>query len=74
MDVLNSNQLAFVPDGVISDNIILSHELVKGNRRKGVSLVYMLKADMQKVYDLVEWPFFKTKSRLASIFLPFCTR
>ncbi|XP_060177768.1 uncharacterized protein LOC132607701 [Lycium barbarum] len=42
---------------VISDNIILSHELVKGYGRKGISARCMLKVDMQKAYDSVEWVF-----------------
>lgn len=58
MDALiDISQAAFVPGRVLTDNIILSHELVKGYGRKGVSPRCMLKVDMQKAYDSVEWVF-----------------
>lgn len=58
MDTLVENsQSAFVLGRVITANIILSHELVKGYGRKGVSPRCMIKLDMQKAYDFVEWVF-----------------
>lgn len=59
MDTLVDNsQPAFVPGRVITDNIILSHELVKEYGRKGVSPSRCtIKLDMQKAYDFVEWVF-----------------
>lgn len=42
---------------IISDYIIISHELVKGYGRKGVSPRCMIKVDMQKAYDSLEWPY-----------------
>lgn len=41
---------------MITDNILLSHELVKGYGRKGISSRCMLKIDMQKANDSIEWP------------------
>jgi len=56
-DLVDNTQSAFVPGRVIADNIILSHELVKGYGRRGVSPRCMMKLDMQKAYDSIEWPF-----------------
>ncbi|XP_059295399.1 uncharacterized protein LOC132048723 [Lycium ferocissimum] len=55
--LIDCSQSAFVPGRVITDNILLSHELVKGYRRRGLSPRCMLKIDMQKTYDSVEWSF-----------------
>lgn len=56
-ELVNNSQSVFVLGTVITDNIILGHELVKGYGRKGISPRCMLKIDMQKAYDSVEWVF-----------------
>ncbi|XP_019259894.1 PREDICTED: uncharacterized protein LOC109237950 [Nicotiana attenuata] len=53
-DLIDQSQSAFVPGRIISDNIILSHELIKGYGRKNISPRCMIKIDMQKAYDSVE--------------------
>jgi len=55
--VIDPGQAGFIPGRVITDNILLSDELVKGYNRKGISPRCMLKIDMQKAYYSVEWPF-----------------
>ncbi|XP_070048501.1 uncharacterized protein [Nicotiana tomentosiformis] len=55
--LVDYSQAAFVPGRVITDNIILSHELVKGYNRKSISPRCMLQIDMQKAHDSVEWAF-----------------
>ncbi|XP_049343923.1 uncharacterized protein LOC125808249 [Solanum verrucosum] len=47
----------FIPGRVITDNILLSDDLVKGYNKKGISPRCMLKFDMQKAYYSVEWHF-----------------
>lgn len=60
MDALvDKSQNTFVPGRLLVDNIIMSHELIKGYGRKGISSRCMLKVDMQKAYDSLEWPFLK---------------
>lgn len=55
MDFLvDPSQAAFVPGRMLNDNVILSHELVKGYGRKGISPRCMFRIDMQKAYDSLE--------------------
>lgn len=56
-ELIDNSQSTFVPGRVISDNIILSHEMVKGYGRKGLSPRCMMKVDTQKAYDSLEWGF-----------------
>ncbi|OIT04879.1 hypothetical protein A4A49_65310, partial [Nicotiana attenuata] len=56
-DIVDRNQSAFVPGRLINDNIILSHELVKGYGRKGMSPRCMMKIDMKKAYDFIDWDY-----------------
>lgn len=55
--LVDCSQNAFVPGRVIHDNVVLSHELIKGYGRKRVSPRIMIKVDMQKTYDSLEWNF-----------------
>lgn len=48
---MDNCQGAFVPGRLITDKIILSHELVKDYGRKNISPRCMIKVDMQKSYD-----------------------
>nr|XP_009782986.1 PREDICTED: uncharacterized protein LOC104231653 [Nicotiana sylvestris]XP_016484533.1 PREDICTED: uncharacterized protein LOC107805067 [Nicotiana tabacum] len=50
-------QAGFVPGRRIGDNIILAHELVKGYTRKHITPRCMIKIDLQKAYDSVEWSY-----------------
>ena len=56
-DIIYESQAGFIPGRKISDNIILAHELVKSYTRKNISPRSMLKIDLQKAYDSVEWTF-----------------
>ncbi|XP_071903090.1 uncharacterized protein [Coffea arabica] len=58
---ISKNQSAFVPDGQIIDNVILSHELLHflKNKRQGRAGMMAVKLNMSKAYDRVEWDFLK---------------
>lgn len=43
--------------GFIHDNTILAQEIIRGYGRKGVSARCMVKMDLQKAYDSVQWSF-----------------
>lgn len=46
-DIVGATQSTFIPGSVISDKILLSHELFKGYTRKHIS-PRMIKVDIQK--------------------------
>ncbi|XP_070002527.1 secreted RxLR effector protein 78-like [Nicotiana tabacum] len=43
----------------ILNNVILAHELIKGYTQKAVSPSCMIKVDIRKAYDSVEWSFLR---------------
>ncbi|XP_075108858.1 uncharacterized protein LOC142180704 [Nicotiana tabacum] len=47
----------FIPGRKIGDNIIMAHELINGYTRKHVTPRCMIKIDLQKAYDSVEWSY-----------------
>ncbi|XP_015162891.1 uncharacterized protein [Solanum tuberosum] len=53
--IINPTQAGFVLGRRIGDNIIMAHEIVKSYTRKHVSPRCMIKIDLQKAYDSVEW-------------------
>nr|XP_009623283.1 uncharacterized protein LOC104114523 [Nicotiana tomentosiformis] len=65
-ELIDNCQATVVPGRLITDNIIMSHELVKGYGRKNISPRCMLKIDMQKAYDSVEWVYIEQVMRLLS--------
>nr|GEV20434.1 hypothetical protein [Tanacetum cinerariifolium] len=59
-DLVSINQSAFVPGRRISDNILLTQELMRNyHRRKGLPRC-AFKVDIQKDYDTVDWGFLKS--------------
>ncbi|XP_060212045.1 uncharacterized protein LOC132639621 [Lycium barbarum] len=54
-DIIDEAQTGFIPGRKIADNIIIAHELVKAYTRKNISARCMIKIDLKKAYDSVEW-------------------
>ncbi|XP_019198078.1 PREDICTED: uncharacterized protein LOC109191859 [Ipomoea nil] len=60
-NVVSQSQSAFIPNRLLTDNIILAGEVGHYLRRKtgGCQGWVALKLDMAKAYDRMEWPFLK---------------
>ncbi|GKA11704.1 putative reverse transcriptase domain, reverse transcriptase zinc-binding domain protein [Tanacetum coccineum] len=57
--LVDLNQSAFIPSRQISDNVLLSQELLRGYHRKRGYARCAFKVDIQKAYDSVEWSFLR---------------
>ncbi|KAK4384375.1 hypothetical protein Sango_3067200 [Sesamum angolense] len=55
--MIDYSQNAFVPGRSISDNILLAQELLASYNQARLPARCMLKVDIQKAYDSVEWDF-----------------
>ncbi|XP_021996985.1 uncharacterized protein LOC110894117 [Helianthus annuus] len=58
-DIVSGNQSAFVPGRKISDNILLTQELMHNYHRNIGPPKCAFKVDIQKAYDTVDWRFLK---------------
>lgn len=60
-DILSENQSAFIHGGLITDNVLIAHELMHFLHTKNLKNKFMaLKLDIAKVFDKVEWKFIDT--------------
>ncbi|XP_035840393.1 uncharacterized protein LOC118487561 [Helianthus annuus] len=57
--IVSINQSAFVPGRKISDNILLTQELMHNYHRNAGPPRCAFKVDIQKAYDTVDWKFLK---------------
>lgn len=59
--LIGAEQSVFTKDRLISDNILLCHEIFHNpkNQKKGMNYGMATKLDINKVYDTIEWVFLK---------------
>ncbi|CAM8991132.1 unnamed protein product [Rhodiola kirilowii] len=60
-NIISEMQSAFVPGRLISDNILLAHEVMRYIRsmKRQKTGCFSIKTDMSKAYDRMEWSFLK---------------
>lgn len=70
--VISCNQSAFILDRLTMNNIMITHELLHSlhKLRQGKEGKMVVKLDMSKAYDRVEWPFIEAIMRA----LDFCEK
>lgn len=54
---ISNSQSAFIPGRSLAENVLLATELVEGYKWKTISKMAMLKVDLQKDFDTVNWKF-----------------
>lgn len=62
-DIVNPAQSGFILGRQIIDNVLLASDLIKGYGRKGLSPRCVIKIDLRKAYDSVDWPFLEVMLR-----------
>ncbi|XP_018467689.2 uncharacterized protein LOC108839423 [Raphanus sativus] len=55
--LISTSQSAFVPGRLLVENVLLATELVSGYNWKKISKRCMLKVDLQKAFDTLDWNF-----------------
>lgn len=58
-DIISDTQGVFISERLISDNVLIAHEMVHSLHTTGTasSEFMAFKTDMPKAYDIVEWRF-----------------
>lgn len=55
--IISNTQSAFIPGRLLAENVLLATELVQGYNWKKISRRAMLKVDLKKAFDSVNWDF-----------------
>ncbi|XP_062103748.1 uncharacterized protein LOC133814854 [Humulus lupulus] len=55
--LVHDNQGAFIKNRLLAHNILIFQDLLKGYTRKNISARCLIKVDLSKAYDTVDWDF-----------------
>lgn len=55
--IISNTQSAFIPGRLMIENVLMATELINGYNWKSISKRYMLKVDLKKAFDSLEWSF-----------------
>ncbi|XP_062113082.1 uncharacterized protein LOC133824231 [Humulus lupulus] len=55
--LVHQNQGAFVKNRLLAHNILILQDIIKGYKRKNISPRCVLKIDLSKAYDMLDWNF-----------------
>ena len=60
-DIISENQTAFIPGRAITDNVLITHEVLHHLKNSEAEVHYgmTVKTDISKAYDRLEWTFIK---------------
>ncbi|XP_062097539.1 uncharacterized protein LOC133803465 [Humulus lupulus] len=58
--LVHQNQGAFVKNRLLAHNILLLQDIIKGYNRKNASPRCVMKIDLSKAYDMLDWDFMET--------------
>lgn len=62
--IISENQSAFIPGRLITDNVLIAHELLHSLQTRNLKTPYMaLKLDIAKAFDKIEWSFIEAVMR-----------
>lgn len=56
--MISANQSAFIKGRLLMENVLLASELVKDYQKEGISPRCVMKVDISKAFDSVQWDFF----------------
>ncbi|CAL9248122.1 unnamed protein product, partial [Arabidopsis halleri] len=54
-DLIEPNQTAFIKDRLLLENVLLATELVKDYHKSSIAPRSVIKINISKVFDIVEW-------------------
>lgn len=72
-DIISETQSAFVPERAISDNVLITHEILHTLKTSEAEIhcSMAVKTNMSKTYDRLEWHFIETVLNRFGFAVPF---